>query len=154
MKLTRCQIKYFANVLDERMLFPNINQVAKIISNSRLDLNPHQIGAALFALSKPFSTGVILADEVGLGKTIEAGIILSQKWSENKKRILIILPPNLINQWCKELSDKFFLPTYVIDNNKFNNLKKEGIENPLLRDEILVCTYNFAYENHEIFESV
>lgn len=98
MKLDRCQVKYFSNVLDEKLLFPNINQVAKIISNTRLDLNPHQIQAALFALSKPFSTGVILADEVGLGKTIEAGIILSQKWSENKKRIVVILPPNLINQ--------------------------------------------------------
>ena len=154
MKLDRCQVKYFSNVLDEKLLFPNINQVAKIISNTRLDLNPHQIQAALFALSKPFSTGVILADEVGLGKTIEAGIILSQKWSENKKRIVVILPPNLINQWCEELNNKFFLPTFVIDNRKFNHLKKEGFENPLLRDEILVCTYNFAYEKHELFENV
>ncbi len=97
---------------------------------------------------------MILADEVGLGKTIEAGIILLQKWSESKKRILIILPPNLINQWCEELNNKFFLPTFVIDSHKFRMLKNEGRENPLLRDEILVCTYNFAYDKHEYFEDV
>lgn len=86
MSLVRCQIKNFAYILDKKLLFPDINQIARTISNVNLDLNPHQVEAALFALSKPFSSGVILADEVGLGKTIEAGIIISQKWSENKKK--------------------------------------------------------------------
>lgn len=154
MSLVRCQIKNFAHILDKKLLFPDVNQIARTISNVNLDLNPHQVEAALFALSKPFSSGVILADEVGLGKTIEAGIIISQKWSENKKRILIILPPNLINQWCDELNNKFFLPTFVIDNFKLKSLKQEGVENPFLRDEILICTYNFAYDKHEYLESI
>jgi len=154
MKLTRGQVKYFAHVLDEKSLFPDVKQIAATISNAKLDLNPHQVEATLFALSNPFSNGVILADEVGLGKTIEAGIILLQKWSESKKRILIVLPPNLINQWCEELNNKFFLPTFVIDSCKFRMLKREGKENPLVCDEILVCTYNFAYDKHEYFESV
>jgi SNF2 family DNA or RNA helicase len=58
--------------------------------DAAVDLNPHQIEAALFALQSPLSKGVILADEVGLGKTIEAGIVLCQFWAERKRRLLVI----------------------------------------------------------------
>lgn len=55
-----------------------------------VDLNPHQIDAAAFALRNPLSKGVLLADEVGLGKTIEAGLVLCQYWAERKRRLLVI----------------------------------------------------------------
>jgi len=64
-----------------------------------VDLNPHQIEAALFAFKSPLSRGAMLADEVGLGKTIEAGLVLSQKWAERKRKVLIITPSNLRKQW-------------------------------------------------------
>jgi adenine-specific DNA-methyltransferase len=60
--------------------------------------------AALFAIRSPLRRGVILADEVGLGKTIEAGIVISQRWAERKRRILVIVPATLRRQWQQELT--------------------------------------------------
>ena len=91
-----------------------------------MDLNPHQVEAALFAFKSPLSKGAILADEVGLGKTIEAGIILSQKWAEMKRKLLIIAPANLRKQWSQEMADKFFLPTYILESLSFNDAIKKG----------------------------
>jgi len=75
---TPYQSKYWATQLALRSAAGSINQLSGAISNARVDLNPHQVDAALFAVRSPFSKGVILADEVGLGKTIEAGLVLSQ----------------------------------------------------------------------------
>lgn len=61
----------------------------------------------MFAFRNPFSKGVLLADEVGLGKTIEAGLVIAQKWAERKRKILIIVPANLRKQWHQELQEKF-----------------------------------------------
>ena len=74
-----------------------------------VDLNPHQIDAAMFALKSPLSKGVILADEVGLGKTIEAGLVLCQCWAERRRRLLVICPASLRKQWSLELEEKFNL---------------------------------------------
>lgn len=73
-----------------------------------MDLNPHQVDAALFAFESPLSRGALLADEVGLGKTIKAGLVISQKWAERKRRILVITPSNLRKQWHQEMTEKFF----------------------------------------------
>ena len=102
-------------------------------------MNPHQVMAALFAFQSPFSKGVILADEVGLGKTIEAGIVISQFWAEHKRRILIIAPATLRRQWSVELEDKFFLQSLILE-------KKKGISLDHLDDGRLVyiCSYQFA----------
>ena len=72
-------------------------------------MNPHQVEAALFALKSPLSKGVLLADEVGLGKTIEAGLVLSQRWAEHKRRMILIVPASLRKQWQQELHEKFSL---------------------------------------------
>ena len=72
---------------------------------------PHQVDAALFAFQIALCRkGAVLADEVGLGKTIEAGLVISQKWAERKRRILVITPSNLRKQWYQEMNEKFFLP--------------------------------------------
>ncbi len=78
--------------------------------DAQVDLNPHQVEAALFAFISPLSKGAIFADEVGLGKTIEAGLVISQNWAERKRRILVITPAHLRKQWHQELQEKFFLP--------------------------------------------
>src|ERR1700683_2533659 len=83
--------------------------LAQSLSTARVDMNPHQIDAALFALASPLSKGVILADEVGLGKTIEASLVIAQRWAERKRRILLIVPSRLSKQWSQELYDKFSL---------------------------------------------
>ena len=96
------------------------------LAGAQVALNPHQVDAALFAFRSSFSKGVILADEVGLGKTIEAGIVLSQKWAEGKRKILIFVPLSLRKQWMQELADKFFLPSIIIETPSFNKAMKQG----------------------------
>ena len=76
------------------------------------------------------------ADEVGLGKTIEAGLVLCQLWAEKRRRLLIVCPASLRKQWSLELQDKFNLPNVVIDSKT-----KEAIEQ---RERVVIMSYNFA----------
>ncbi len=73
----------------------------------RVDPNPHQIEAVMFALERIPQGGCILADEVGLGKTIEAGLVVAQLLAEGTSRVLIIVPRPLLGQWQAELRDLF-----------------------------------------------
>ena len=88
MKLTAHHAKYFAHELTKRCSSDSIEKLTGALVDAQVDLNPHQIEAALFAFQSPLSKGALLADEVGLGKTIEASLVLSQKWAEGKRRIL------------------------------------------------------------------
>src|SRR5207244_269501 len=90
-------------------------RLANALSEARVDLNPHQIEAAAFALDSLARGGCMLADEVGLGKTIEAGIVLGQLVAEGKGKILILCPATLRAQWQQELREKFDLDSIVID---------------------------------------
>jgi hypothetical protein len=74
---------------------------------ARIDPNPHQIDAVIFALRRLREGGCILADEVGLGKTIEAGLVIAQSRTEGAQRILLIVPKSLIGQWQEELLNLF-----------------------------------------------
>lgn len=98
----------------------------------------------MFAFRSPLSKGAILADEVGLGKTIEAGILLSQKWAERRRKLLIIVPANLRKQWSQDLADKFFLPSVILETRSFNAQIKRGNLNPFDQPDFAVCSYNFA----------
>ena len=101
------QLAYFAHKLTLWAANDSMDGIAGLLLDAQVDLNPHQIDAALFATSNPLSKGVILADEVGQGKTIEAGLLIAQRWAERKRRILVITPANLRKQWHQELADKF-----------------------------------------------
>lgn len=118
--MTPYHCQYWAHLLTLKGAGGSIENLTRSISNARVDLNPHQVDAALFALRSPLSKGAILADEVGLGKTIEAGIVLSQRWAERKRRILLIVPATLRKQWQQELDEKFYLPSLVLDSRLFN----------------------------------
>jgi SNF2 family DNA or RNA helicase len=144
MQLTPYHAKYFAYELTKRCSSDSLQKLAVSLSDAQVDLNPHQVEAALFAFRSPLSKGAILADEVGLGKTIEAGILLSQKWAERKRRILIILPSNLRKQWNQELLDKFFLPSVILETQSFNQEVKKGNLNPFEQKDIVICSYHFA----------
>jgi SNF2 family DNA or RNA helicase len=109
-----------------------------------VDLNPHQVEAALFAFRSPLSKGAILADEVGLGKTIEAGILRAQKWAERSRHLLIIIPANLRQQWSQERSEKFFLPSIILENRTFNDEIRKGNLNPFKQPMVVICSYQFA----------
>ena len=136
--------KYYAYELTKRCSSETIEKFVRTLSEAQVQLNPHQIDAALFAFKSPLSKGAILADEVGLGKTIEAGIIVSQYWAERKKKILIIMPSSLRKQWQQELEEKFFLPSIILEAKTFNDEIKSGNLNPFEQDKIVICSYNFA----------
>ena len=118
-QLTSYRAKYFASQLTRRILSYNIQKLASTLLDAQVDLNPHQVEAALFAFHSPISNGAILADEVGLGKTIGAGLVISQKWAEQKRKILIKVPSNLRKQWYQELSDKFFPPSIIPETKSY-----------------------------------
>jgi adenine-specific DNA-methyltransferase len=105
MQLTDYHAKYFAYEITRRFSSDNSEKLAGVLVDAQVDLNPHQIEAALFAFKSPLGRGALLADEVGLGKTIEAGLVISQKWAERKRRILVITPANLRKQWHQELQE-------------------------------------------------
>ena len=136
--------KYLAHELTKRCPSDSFQKLAATLSDAQVDLNPHQIDAALFAFRSPLSKGAILADEVGLGKTIEAGILLSQKWAEQKRKLLIIVPAALRKQWNQELADKFFLPSVILEARTFNQIIKQGNLNPFDKKEIVISSYHFA----------
>ena len=122
-----------------------MESLASTLVDSQVDLNPHQVEAALFACANPLSRGVILADEVGLGKTIEAGLVISQRWAERRRRILIIVPANLRKQWHQELQDKFNLQGVLLEAKSFNTLRKHGHHNPFQgASGPIICSYQFA----------
>jgi len=75
------------------------DRLASALSEARVDLNPHQVEAAAFALQSLPRGGCMLADEVGLGKTIEAGIVVAQLIAEGKGRVLVLTPATLRAQW-------------------------------------------------------
>src|SRR6266705_479683 len=118
-EITAYHAKYFAYELTKRCASDTVEKLATALSDAQVDLNPHQIEAALFAFRSPLSKGAILADEVGLGKTIEAGILLAQKWAERQRKLLIIVPANLRKQWNQELADKFFLSSIILEARSF-----------------------------------
>jgi SNF2 family DNA or RNA helicase len=144
MKLTDYHAKYLAYELTRRCPSDSADKLAGAVAGAQVDLNPHQVDAALFAFSSPLSRGALLADEVGLGKTIEAGLVLAQRWAERKRRILIITPANLRKQWHQELSEKFFLPSQLLEAKSYNAAIKAGNFSPFESSSIIICSYQFA----------
>ena len=143
--MTIYQSKYWATQLTLQSPSDSVERLSRSISNAKVDLQPHQVDAALFAFRSPLAKGVLLADEVGLGKTIEAGMIMLQKWAERKRKILLILPASLRTQWQQELEEKFFLPSEILESKTYNQFKKEGHYNPFDQaGKIVICSYHFA----------
>lgn len=142
--LTPYHAKYFAHELTKRCPSDSIEKLASALVDAQVDLNPHQVEAALFAFRSPLSKGALLADEVGLGKTIEAGLVLSQKWAERKRQVLIITPSNLRKQWHQELQEKFFLPCRILETKSYNEAFRQGNVRPFECSDIVICSYQFA----------
>src|SRR5919107_1424927 len=130
MELTDYHAKYFAYELTRRCPSDSVEKFAAALADAQVDLNPHQVDAALFAFKSPLSKGALLADEVGLGKTIEAGLVLSQHWAERKRALLVIVPANLRKQWHQELTEKFFLPCEILETRSYNQAVRDGNRQP------------------------
>ena len=145
MNITDYHAVYLAHELLRRHPPNSAEKLSGAVASAQVDLNPHQVEAALFAFSSPLSKGALLADEVGLGKTIEAGLVISQKWAERKRRILIVVPSNLRTQWLQELSEKFFLQCVILESKSYNQAVKLGNFHPFeVADKIVICSYQFA----------
>ena len=141
---TAYHARYFAHELTRKRPAADVDRLSMSLFNASVDLNPHQIDAAMFALKSPLSKGVILADEVGLGKTIEAGLVLCQCWAERRRRLLVICPASLRKQWSLELEEKFNLPTLILDAATYKQLQREGTPHPFLTEKIVITSIHFA----------
>ena len=99
------------------------NNPYKCLSTANIDVNPHQIEAFTFSLAALKLGGAILADEVGLGKTIEAGLVLSYLLSSGNHKVLLIIPSNLRKQWQVELDEKFKIESLIVDSSNWEEYK-------------------------------
>ncbi|NII10071.1 RNA polymerase-associated protein RapA [Oleiagrimonas sp. C23AA] len=108
------------------------------LASSRIDLVPHQLRVAGVAASRR-PPRVLLADEVGLGKTIEAGMIAARQIASGRaQRVLVLLPDALVNQWFVELLRRFNLAFAIFDEERCQTIESEGDGRNPFEDEQLV----------------
>jgi len=142
--LTRFHQRIAAEALTARS-GQGASRLAPALAQSAVDLNPHQIEAAAFALSSMSTGGCVLADDVGLGKTVEAGLVLAQLAAEGRGRILILVPASLRLQWRDELRSKFGLDSEVVDGVSARAQEKHGLKlNPFDTGGIVIASHPFA----------
>lgn len=152
--ITEYHAKYYANELVRQAAPGDVDKISPALFDAAVDINPHQIEAALFAFKSPLSKGVLLADEVGLGKTIEAGLVLCQYWAERKRRLLVICPASLRKQWSLELKEKFNLPNIILETKNYNQEKRMGKAMPFEQDSIVITSFNFASSKKTDLKSI
>lgn len=128
----------------------------RCLLNTEIKMNPHQVNAFCTAVSALKTGGIVLADEVGLGKTIEAGLVIKYVLDSGAKHILISLPATLRKQWEVELDEKFGLKATILDRlsvEKDYYGTKHWLENP--RDyRIILSSYDYASKLIKRFPSV
>jgi len=152
--ITPYHAKFFAHEITRLAPAGNIDRISQSLFDACVDLQPHQVEAGLFALKSPLSKGVILADEVGLGKTIEAGLVLCQFWAERKRKLLVVSPASIRKQWQLELTNKFNLPSCVLDRREYSLLRKKGYANPFAQESIIIVSYHYASRNIDRIGSI
>lgn len=115
-----------------------------------IDINPHQVEAFTFALSSLESGGAILADEVGLGKTIEAGLVIKYLLRSGRDKILLIMPSNLRKQWQVELEEKFDITSLIVDSANWDDYLTEIKK----KQSVIIVSYHFASKRKEYLGKV
>lgn len=118
----------------------------KCLLDADIEINPHQINAFIAAINSLKTGGIVLADEVGLGKTIEAGLVLKYVIDSGAKRIMIVLPAALRKQWEVELNEKFNLSPIILDRFTVEHdyyLYKQKLEQS--KDvQIVITSYDYS----------
>ncbi len=142
--ITNYHAKYYSMELLRSKSGNNDDRLTPTLFNSQLAINPHQIDAALFAFKSPLSNGVILADEVGLGKTIEAGLVMCQHYAEQRTRQLVICPASLRKQWALELKEKFNLSSFILESRTHSEFLNKSNSIVTTDDDIIITSYNYA----------
>lgn len=127
----------------------------KCLLNADIELNPHQINAFIAAIQALKTGGIVLADEVGLGKTIEAGLVLNYVLDSGAKKVLIALPATLRKQWEVELEDKFGQDAVILDRP---TVEKDyyGMKNWIEKNDvrIIITSYDYASKLMKRFPAV
>ena len=117
------------------------------LSGPRVQLLPHQFYIA-HQVAQRHAPRVLLADEVGLGKTIEAGLILHQQLlTERVKRVLIIVPETLIHQWLVEMMRRFNLHFSILDTERCQIIEEAEEINPFESAQLVLCSLSFLTDN-------
>ena len=148
---------YHSQFLAHRLTLEGVGDeaFARSLSAARVEMKPHQVDAALFALKSPLSKGAILADEVGLGKTIEAGLVIAQRWAEHRRRILLIVPASLRKQWTQELQSKFSILSEILEAKSHRERRKAGAARPFeAQNKVVVASYEFAARQADEIASI
>ena len=125
-------------------------RVMRAVAEAKVDLNPHQLEAAVFAMESLSRGGCMLADEVGLGKTIEAGIVLAQLATEGKQRLLVLAPATLRAQWQVELKEKFDLDSIVVDGRTIR-ATGNAFDQPV---PVVIASHPFAAGRSELVSQI
>lgn len=118
-----------------------------LASESHIDPNPHQINAFCAAIDAMKTGGMVLADEVGLGKTIEAGLVLRYKLESGAKKVLIALPASLRKQWELELEDKFDLSSVILDRLTVEHDAKNWHRKLADRQGVMIVITSYDYSS-------
>ncbi|MBX2823252.1 MAG: RNA polymerase-associated protein RapA [Gammaproteobacteria bacterium] len=166
LKFNRPQDRLFAGQLDNRQWFnlrANVIQhqhqqqqsLIRGLSGGRVAIIPHQIYIAAEVSSRE-APRVLLADEVGLGKTIEAGLILHRQLTTYQiSRVLIVVPEALLHQWLVEMLRRFNLQFQIMDANRFEALLPSAPDNnPFLAAQLNLCSLSTLLDNPEIAAAV
>ena len=136
----RCQTREISNRLQQSAVYG--------LAGCRTSLIAHQMYIA-YEVSRRYAPRVLLADEVGLGKTIEAGLILHQQLLlERARRVLIVVPESLLHQWLVEMLRRFNLMFSIFDAGRFVDPEQDGDEiddsdNPFHGEQLVLCSLEF-----------
>jgi len=157
--------RLFAGLLDghrwfvlRRQVFEHQHELAhspvKGLMGARISVLPHQLYIGVEATNR-LHPRVLLADEVGLGKTIEAGLILhSQLVNQQVSRVLIIVPSALLHQWLVEMLRKFNLKFRIMDEERYLELQDTAPEgNPFLAEQLVLCSIDTLLDNDVISDA-
>jgi ATP-dependent helicase HepA len=141
----RCNTRDIANQLSQSPVYG--------LAGCRTSLLAHQIYIA-HEVARRYAPRVLLADEVGLGKTIEAGLIMHQQLlSDRAERVLIVVPDSLVHQWLVEMLRRFNLIFSVFDEERCNAMGANGddvydeADNPFLSEQLIICSLSFLVDN-------
>lgn len=158
-RLNRPTDRLFSNQIDQNKWFELRYQTLQLLNRlthspvrglggCRTSLIPHQLYIA-YEVAKRYAPRVLLADEVGLGKTIEAGLILHyQLLTERAKRVIIVVPETLIHQWLVEMLRRFNLHFSIFDEDRcLASDESSGQDNPFHTEQLVLCSLEFLVHN-------
>ena len=140
----RCKTRDIANRLQASPVYG--------LAGCRTSLIAHQMYIA-HEVSRRYAPRVLLADEVGLGKTIEAGMILHQQLLlERAHRVLIVVPESLVHQWLVEMLRRFNLMFSIYDaarlaDDAHDEAEYDDAENPFHADQLVLCSLEFLSQH-------